>query len=241
MLAGSNGNGGVLTTEGRKQLSEAGAKIVQAYGHPIRARAMMILGSRVASPKEIAEELGEPIGKVSYHVRELRDSGLIELVETDDRHGGIQHFYRATRLAILDYEGMAAQDSAERAASSSVVLNLMFADLAKAVAEGTLDSRAERVLIRHHMLLDQQGLRELSDLYTDTLYEAIRLQKESRARLDDSGEEGIPMTMQNLIFEMPDADLVALDSTLEWLDGEEGVPDSGRRKKRRADDRGSGG
>src|SRR4051812_23632428 len=108
MPASSKWNGGVVAKASR-QLSDVGAKIVHAYGHPIRARAMMILGARVASPKEIAEERDEPIGKVSYHIRELRDAGLIELVESDDRRGGVQHFYRATRLAILDYKGTKAK------------------------------------------------------------------------------------------------------------------------------------
>src|SRR5262245_8245332 len=82
-----------------KNPSAIGHKMARAYAHPVRARALMILGKRVASPKEIAEELGEPIGKVSYHIRDLRDTGLIELVETDASRGGVQHFYRATQLA----------------------------------------------------------------------------------------------------------------------------------------------
>src|SRR3954451_8310737 len=85
-----------------KQQREGGIsqRMAWAYGHPLRARALMILGGRTASPKEIAEEVGEPLGKVSYHIRELKKTGLIELVETDGSRGGVQHFYRATALPI---------------------------------------------------------------------------------------------------------------------------------------------
>ena len=224
----------------KKELSEIGSKMVRAFGNPIRAQALIILGSRVASPREIAEELGEPIGKVSYHIRELRDSGLIELVSTDDSRGGVQHFYRATRLAIVDTEGMAAQSEAERAASSSVVINMMHSDLWSAMAGGSLDARPERVLIRHHAMVDEQGLREMSDLYTNALYEALRIHRDSRSRLRESaGEEGIPIAIHNLIFEMPDADLVAMDSSLEWLDEvETHLQDRRGKEGRGADDGG---
>jgi DNA-binding transcriptional ArsR family regulator len=222
-----------------KQLSN----IVQAYGHPIRARALLIFGTRVASPKEIAEEMGEPIGKVSYHIRELRDWGLIELVETDARHGGVQHFYRATRLASMDKDGMASQDAVERAASSALAINMMVADLATAVAGGTLDSRPERVLARRRALVDQRGFKEMSDLYTETLYQAFKIQREARARLRESpDEDGIVVALQGLLFEMPSTEPVPLDSPLGWMDAEEPVLQSrGGRKKPRGDDGGPDG
>ena len=128
-----------------------------AYAHPVRARALMILAARVASPREIAEELGEPLGKVSYHVRELRDAGLIELVETDGSSGGVQHFYRATRLPIVDTETAVSQDPRTRAVASAVVINLMVSDVAAAVEAGTLDSLPERVLVRYHARVDARA------------------------------------------------------------------------------------
>jgi len=237
----SSGAGSVVAEPSKKQLSAIGSKIVQAYGHPIRARALMILGSRVASPKEISEEIEEPIGKVSYHIRELRDWGLIELVETDNRRGGVQHFYRAHRLAIMDKKGMALLDSAERAESSAIVINLMVSDIAAAVAEGTLDSRVDRALIRHHALVDERGWEALSDLYTESLYRAFEIHRESIVRLEESGEEGIAAAVHALVFEMPETEQAA-EQTLEWLDGREAdLQGRGGKEGRRADDGGSEG
>jgi DNA-binding transcriptional ArsR family regulator len=45
------------------------------------------------TPKQLAAVLGERIGNVSYHVRMLRDRGLIELVRTEPRRGALAHFY----------------------------------------------------------------------------------------------------------------------------------------------------
>jgi DNA-binding transcriptional ArsR family regulator len=68
---------------------------VKALAHPVRVRALAILVEREASPSELADELGEPLGNVSYHVRLLHDLGLIELVSTTPRRGAIEHHYRA--------------------------------------------------------------------------------------------------------------------------------------------------
>ncbi len=224
-----------------EQSSTVGHRMARAYGHPVRARALMILGKRVASPKQIAEELGEPIGKVSYHVRDLRDMGLIELVETDGSRGGVQHFYRAARLAVINREEMEAQRAAERALSSSIVINLMVADVATAVESGTLDARPERVLTRYHALVDRRGLEELSELYTEAMYRSIEIHEESAERLDRSGEEGISAATHTLVFEMPGPEEVAMkkprEITLKWPDGgDPPVQEGGGGKGRRPDE-----
>src|SRR2546423_15596050 len=78
------------------------ARIAKALAHPLRARILQRLGERVASPGDLALELGAPLGVVSYHVRMLRDYDCVELVRTEPRRGALQHFYRATARPALD-------------------------------------------------------------------------------------------------------------------------------------------
>src|SRR5215213_7721310 len=80
----------------------AGARIAKALAHPLRARILQRLGERVASPNDLAAELGAPLGVVSYHVRKLRDYDCLELVRTEPRRGALQHFYRATAWPTRD-------------------------------------------------------------------------------------------------------------------------------------------
>src|SRR3954452_12053221 len=82
----------------------AEARIAKALAHPLRARILQRLGERVASPVELAAELGAPLGVVSYHVRKLRDYDCVELVRTEPRCGALQHFYRAIAGPNLDAE-----------------------------------------------------------------------------------------------------------------------------------------
>ena len=52
-------------------------------------------GKRAMSPRDVAEESGESLSSVSYHMRVLADCGVIVLVKTKPVRGAMQHFYRA--------------------------------------------------------------------------------------------------------------------------------------------------
>jgi len=96
--------------KGRKR---SGADLVtyrqmHALSKEARLRILSILAERVASPKEMAEELGEGLSQVSYHVSVLRECKLIELVGKEPRRGAVEHFYRA-RIPTLTGSTRASQ------------------------------------------------------------------------------------------------------------------------------------
>src|SRR3954453_20260102 len=80
----------------------AEARIAKALAHPLRARILQRLGERVASPSDLAAELGAPLGIVSYTVRMLREYAWVEVVRKEPRRGALQHFYQATARPTLD-------------------------------------------------------------------------------------------------------------------------------------------
>src|SRR4051794_36963666 len=67
--------------------SSVDSRVMKAIAHPLRHRILAILNERIASPKEIADELGERLPNVSYHVKTLDELGAIELVDTQPRRG----------------------------------------------------------------------------------------------------------------------------------------------------------
>src|SRR6187200_3483509 len=93
---------GAPMTTSKSSASTSEARIAKALAHPLRARILQRLGERVASPGDLAVELGAPLGVVSYHVRMLRDYDCVELVRTEPRRGALQHFYKATARPNLD-------------------------------------------------------------------------------------------------------------------------------------------
>ena len=67
----------------------------KALAHPLRVRILETIErlGGVASPNQIATELGEPLGNVSYHIKTLLEYGWLELVKTEPRRGAVEHFY----------------------------------------------------------------------------------------------------------------------------------------------------
>ena len=76
---------------------ELARKVHRALAHPLRVRILEVAGRRdEISPVDLADELGEPLGVVSYHVRALATAGLLELAGRSFRRGAVKHHYKAT-------------------------------------------------------------------------------------------------------------------------------------------------
>jgi DNA-binding transcriptional ArsR family regulator len=71
--------------------------LLTALRHPLRRQILrrMADGEETPiSPRELANELTEPLSNVSYHVRVLVDCEAVRLVDTKPVRGSMQHFYR---------------------------------------------------------------------------------------------------------------------------------------------------
>jgi DNA-binding transcriptional ArsR family regulator len=90
-----------LTAPTRPEL-ESAAALFRSLAHPLRAQILLTLDGEVQSPKALEQRLeAAPLGLLAYHVRMLRDDGLLELVETRRARGSIESFYRLTARGWL--------------------------------------------------------------------------------------------------------------------------------------------
>jgi len=74
-------------------------RLAKALSSSLRAEALALIAEGVASPKAIADRLDLDVRNIAYHVRVLRELGCIELVETAQRRGAVEHLYRITEQA----------------------------------------------------------------------------------------------------------------------------------------------
>src|SRR6201989_2205284 len=137
MLTATQAPSGSDRTRPPGETSEA--RIAKALAHPLRARILQRLGERVASPGDLALELGAPLGVVSYHVRMLRDYDCVELVRTEPRTGALQHFYRATARPTLDEDQWKTLPSSLRKELSGETLAEIVEDIRASRQGGILD------------------------------------------------------------------------------------------------------
>jgi DNA-binding transcriptional ArsR family regulator len=177
--------------------------LVKALSHPVRARALAILNSRIASPKEIADELNMEVGNVSYHVKTLRDLGCAELVRKAQVRGATEHFYRGVTRSFLNDANWARLTPAAKTGVSVAGLKTQNNAALKALEAGTFDSRADRHLSCSPLSVDELGWDELMLLLESTLEGVLEIQAKSATRQAEEGTEQINATVSILGFESP--------------------------------------
>jgi len=159
-----------------------GDRILRIISHPIRIEALRVLQNRVASPKELAEELGESVSNVSYHFKYLCLEDCIEIVATEPRRGAIEHYYRAKAIPTHD-KGWSALPQALRAKISGVEIRNLFGEAVRALNAGTFDLREDRRLSWMPMDLDEEGWRALSERQAAWAEELQQIKAKAAERL----------------------------------------------------------
>jgi DNA-binding transcriptional ArsR family regulator len=185
----------------RSSLDLVDPRIAKALSHPMRARILVILNERVASPNEIAEMIDERLPNVSYHVRALLDLGCIELVDTAQRRGAIEHYYRAIVRPFFSDSDWKRIPKSGRQAISDTLLHVIWDDVSDSIEAGAFDSRADRYLSHSPMLLDEQGWSEIARVMARALGEVEKIESQSARRLKKSKESGVPTSVVLMQFE----------------------------------------
>lgn len=171
--------------------------------HPLRRRIWYAMTEHPISPRELSSQLLEPVNDVSYHMRRLRDLGIIELSGTRPVRGATQHFYRVARRPDLNNEEVATLDPEEASASATNILQIEFADAAASLEAGKLVERPEHYVFRMPANLDEQGWQEFQAIFADAadrLYEA-EARCVGRRRENGEGAESVSVVAHLNLFE----------------------------------------
>lgn len=190
-------------TKTKKQKDGVEQLVAKAFAHPLRVQILIILNERVASPNLLAQELDQSLNLVAYHVRVLEKYDCIELVDTKQRRGATEHFYRATRRQFLSDQEWSRLPEALRPGVASAILKAIFQDVEEAASSGTLDEVDDQHVSRTPMVVDKQGWEDVASLLGDTLDRVLEIQAESSARLASSGEDGQLAKVEILHFKSP--------------------------------------
>ena len=179
-------------------------RLLKAFAHPLRIRILGIFENQTASPSEIAEQLGVPLGNVSYHVRILADYGLIKLVRRTPRRGAIEHHYEAVgRLRITDGAWNQAPEIVKEALLRSTLGQVSDFVNAAAVAGGF--DRADSHLSRSPLVLDERGFKALAKEALKLYDKARAIEAESAKRLKASNHaDEVKSGMVIMLFEGQD-------------------------------------
>jgi len=196
-----------------QKMADAGIDkgLVKAISHPDRLWALNFLNQKVASPTELAHELGVPVNHIAYHVRELAKYDCIELVDTQPRRGATEHFYRATKRAHFRGEEWMQVPKSLREDMLLKSLVVMGEDVNRSAEQGKFEERADRHWSHTPGSVDEQGWQDLQALLDKTLDAYLDIQAESQERIAASDEKSIRVAVTLMGFEMGEEEASADD------------------------------
>jgi DNA-binding transcriptional ArsR family regulator len=175
-------------------------RVIKALTHPLRVQILRALEERTASPSELADEIGAPLGNVSYHVRQLHGLGLIKLVKKTPRRGAIEHHYKALVQPPISDDAWAGQPNVVRESVVGTSLGQLGQDVNAAAAGGGF-RRPEAQLVREELELDEKGFKDIAKELSRSLERVAKIREDAAKRLQKSGAEAASGNVVMMLFE----------------------------------------
>ncbi len=192
----------MASLQGKKLKQIIDPTVAKAFTHPLRGHVWVTICEKgIASPTEIADELGLDVSEVSYHFRELKRRNLVKLVRTVQRRGFDEHFYEPCTpiLHFDDFDWMEIP-APIRSTFSADILRQIIEELIGALEAGSLDAR-NRHLSQTWLLVDERGWKELMRTVRTALDRILAIQERCTKRREESSEPGIPVSVMLASFE----------------------------------------
>jgi DNA-binding transcriptional ArsR family regulator len=186
--------------------------LAKALAHPLRARILAALEDRTSSPNQLADELGAPLGNVSYHVRRLASLKLLKLVDSVPRRGAVEHFYTAVARPRITDQAWGAIPSVVKQATIVSAINQIGGYVNAAVTDGGFEA-AETHLTRSPVTVDEKGWQALARELERLTDRVQKIEADSKARLAASDHDGEQeATVVLMLFHSPSEDRPAKPS-----------------------------
>ncbi|TMK55658.1 MAG: winged helix-turn-helix transcriptional regulator [Actinobacteria bacterium] len=170
-------------------------RLVRSLAHPLRIRILELLTDHVASPNAIANELEAALGDVAYHTRALDRYGALELIETAQRRGATEHFYKAKPGAFVGGPLWRKVPKSLRGGISGATLQTFLDKAIAALEAGTLDGREDTVFRWMPLHLDERGWKEVVAIMEEATKLMLAAHLRSQDRLAENGGKGAVSTV----------------------------------------------
>jgi DNA-binding transcriptional ArsR family regulator len=180
-------------------------RYAKALAHPLRIRILAMLADRSASPVQLSAELDATLGTVAYHVRTLHNLGLVELVDTRQRRGATEHYYRAREHPRFPDDAWAGLAPVAKQRMLSAMLQEIGQYVTSSAAAGGFD-RGDAHMTRRSLRLDDRAFEELAEATRTWLGEAAKIESAAAKRLgashgNDGHDAAIDVGLVLMLFE----------------------------------------
>ena len=180
-------------------------RFAKALDHVLRQHILLAAVQGEISPKGLSQSLGEPLGKVSYHVKVLHEDcdELIEETRRVPRRGAVEHYYRASARTLLPAKAWRRAKKGIRAVVGAGQASDLFNDLAEALKAGKLQGVNDHIT-RTPLVLDFEGRRNVKAIAARATREVEAEQRAAVKRMEKANGDGgkaIGCTFALLAFE----------------------------------------
>jgi hypothetical protein len=138
----------------------------------------------------LAAELETGLTHVAYHTRTLDRCGCLELVETAQRRGATEHFYKARPQSFIGNQAWRQVPRAVRSGVTAAALRTFIDKAVTALEAGTLDNREDTTFSWMPLHLDEEGWEEVNSALREAASRILAAQEGSNRRAAESGQDG---------------------------------------------------
>jgi DNA-binding transcriptional ArsR family regulator len=164
-------------------------RLVRALAHPLRVQILEVLTERVASPNLIAVELDTGLSHVAYHTRTLEGCGCVELVETAQRRGATEHYYKARPHAFIGDRVWRKVPRSVRSGVTAASLQTFMDKAVTALEAGTMDDREDTTFSWMPVHLDEKGWRDVNAILAEATERILAAQAAADERAADAPDD----------------------------------------------------
>ncbi len=168
------------TTKPRQRRSVEEA-VSYAVGHRIRIEVLGILNEGPRSPSELAKLTRQPLTTISHHIKELVDSGCIELARVEKVRNADQHFYRAVQLPFITDDEAELLPPEVKQEYAAVILQAIMAEGLGSLWAGKMSHDPTVRMMWRWFNLDEQGRQELADEQRESWERIVEIEARSTA------------------------------------------------------------
>jgi hypothetical protein len=182
---------------------DAATKRAKVMADPLRVEILQhILEFGCKAPSEVANELNEPVNKVSYHCRKLVEYGYFEVArEEPGLRGSTKTFFCAIEQDFIGESDWEEMDDSRKPGALNSIFALVIGDFDHALEADTFGDDGRWHLMRNPMRsVDQQGLDDLLKAHMDLYNRTVEIQREAAERLAASGEEPVAVASSSECF-----------------------------------------
>lgn len=197
---------------------------LRVLNDPLRMQLLGLLIAQEATGKQLADLLHLSPSRVHYHLKELQQRNIVEIVRTQEKNGIVQKFFRAVAFDYLVDEALLPSLQMEPGLAQDVLVTQLQMAIARIYATpeasfplfGSDSDKPFLLSGAYEFKVAREDLRDWLQRYRKLLSELVTMETEFKRKMAEGLEDdpGHVFFLQNLGFITPQEYFVSTDQEL---------------------------